>query len=471
MDRDGSLVPQEVLDRLAPEARAIVRMLLAEIERLRAEVQQLKAQLRQTPQNSSRPPSSLHPHAKRRGPRAASGRRRGAQPGHVRHERSLIPAEECHEVHVLRPECCRRCGEALTGCDADPLRHQVWELPEIRPVVTEYRRYRLTCSGCGTRTTAPLPAGVPAGQSGPRLVAFTALLMAYFRQSKRRAALFLESVLNIPCSAGLTVKHQQLATAALRPCYEQLRSALPRCAAVHLDETATSESGRNAWLWAAVAAEFTVFAIRPTRSADVVRDLLGPSFGGVVTSDRYAAYDGCRRRQLCWAHLLRDFQAMIDAGGAARRVGRRLRDTGRELIRRWHRCRDGTITRATLRRGLLRRKYEVYQALERGMRCRHAPTAATCAHVLDRFDHLWTFLDHPHVGPTNNAAERALRHAVIWRKLSFGTQSQAGSRFVETLLTAIESCRQQGRRLLSFVTQAVQDHFQGRPTPSLLPGA
>ena len=471
MCRDGSLVPQEVLDRLAPEAQAIVRMLLAEIERLRARVVELEARLGQTPQNSSRPPSSQHPHARPPARRNKSGRRPGAQPGHPRHERSLIPAEECHQVHVLRPECCRRCGEALTGRDADPLRHQVWELPEIRPVVTEYRRHRLTCPGCGTRTTAPLPAGVPGGQSGPRLVAFTALLMAYFRQSKRRAALFLESALNVPCSAGLTVKHQQLAAAALRPCYERLRSALPQCEAVHLDETATKESGRNAWLWTAVTADFTVFTIRPTRSADVVRDLLGPSFGGVVTSDRYAAYDGCPRRQLCWAHLLRDFQAMIDAGGAARRVGRRLRDTGRELIRRWHRYRDGTITRQTLRRGLLELKYRVCEALEQGMRCRHAPTAATCAHIFDRFDHLWTFLDHPHVGPTNNAAERALRHAVIWRKLSFGTQSQAGSRFVETMLSVIETCRQQGRRLLSFVTGAVQAHFHGQPTPPLLPDA
>ena len=471
MERDGSLVPQEVLDRLAPEARAIVRMLLAEIGRLRAEVEQLKARLGQTPQNSSRPPSSQHPHAKPPARCTKSGRKRGGQPGHPRHERPLIPAEECHAVHVLRPGCCRRCGRGLAGHDADPLRHQVWELPEVRPVVTEYRRHRLTCPGCGTRTTAPLPAGVPAGQSGPRLVAFTALLMAYFRQSKRRAALFLESVLNIPCSAGLTVKHQQLTTAALRPCYEELRAALPQVESVGLDETAAKECGGNAWLWTAVTAEFTVFAIQPTRSADVVRGLLGGRFGGVVTSDRYAAYDGRPRRQLCWAHLLRDFQAMIDAGGTARRVGRRLRDAGRELIRRWHRYRDGTITRRTLRRGLLRRKYEIYQALEQGMRCVHGPTAATCAHVFDRFDHLWTFLDHPHTEPTNNAAERALRHAVIWRKLSFGTQSQSGSRFVEIALSAIETCRQQGRRLLSFVTGAVQAHFHGRPTPPLLPGA
>ena len=295
--------------------------------------------------------------------------------------------------------------------------------------------------------------------------------MAYFRQSKRRAALFLGSVLNVPCSAGLTVKHQQLAATALRPSYQQLRAALPRCAAVNLDETATKESGRNAWLWTAVAADFTVFATRPTRSADVVRELLGERFAGVVTSDRYAAYDGCPRRQLCWAHLLRDFQAMIDAGGPAGRVGRRMRDAGRDLIRRWHRYRDGTVTHATLRRGLLRRKYEVCQALEQGMRCGHAPTAATCAHVFDRFDHLWTLLGQPHVGPTNNAAERALRHAVIWRKLSFGTQSSSGSRFVETMLSVIETCRQQGRRLLSFVTQAVQAHFQGQPAPPLLTGA
>ena len=372
---------------------------------------------------------------------------------------------------MLRPPRCRCCGGTLTGSDPHPVRHQVWELPEIRPIVTEYQRHRLTCSGCGTGTTAPLPAGVPSGQSGPRLVAFTALLMAYFRQSKRRAALFVESVLNIPCSTGLTVKHQQLATAALRPGYQELATALPQTESVGLDETATRESGGNAWLWTAVTHRFTLFAIRPTRSADVVRELLGESYRGIVTSDRYVAYDGCSRRQLCWAHLLRDFQAMIDAGGTPRRLGRRLRDIGRQLIRRWHRYRDGTIGRGTLRRGLLAIKHQVLDALEQGQRCRHAPTAGTCGHLLDRFDHLWTFLDHPHIEPTNNASERALRHAVIWRKLSFGTQSASGSRFVETLLTAIETCRQQSRQLLPFITQALQAHFRGQPTPSLLPGA
>ena len=351
------------------------------------------------------------------------------------------------------------------------MRHQVWELPEIRPIVTEYQRHRLRCSGCGTGTTASLPHGVPTGQSGPRLVAFTALLPADFRRSKRRAALFVESVLNTPCSTGLTVKHQQLTTAALRPCYEALRAALPQAESVGLDETATKESGRNAWLWTAVTRPFTVFAGRPARSADVVRELLGTSSRGIVTSDRYVAYDGCSRRQLCWAHRLRDFQAMIDAGGTPRRLGRRLRDIGRELIRRRHRYRDGTMTRQTLRRRLWKFKYEVLEALEQGARCRHAPTAGTCGHLLDRFDHLWTFLDHPQIEPTNNASERALRHAVIWRKLSFGTQSASGSRFVETLLSVIETCRQQDRRLLSFVTQAVQARFHGVPTPSLLPGA
>ena len=211
-----------------------------------------------------------------------------------------------------------------------------------------------------------------------------------------------------------------------------------------------------------------MFSVRLTRAATVVRDLLGESFDGVVTCDRYAAYEGYRR-QLCWAHLKRDFQAMIDAGGSSKRIGSRLMDVAHELFRHWQRYRDGTITRRTMVRNIHRLKYRVWAALEDGMRCGRASTAATCSHLFERFDHLWTFLSHAEVEPTNNAAERALRHAVIWRKLSFGTQSASGSRFMETLLSVIETCRQQKRDVLSFVTRAVEAHFAHQPCPSLLP--
>jgi len=200
---------------------------------------------------------------------------------------------------VLKPTHCRGCGESLCGDDTAPLRHQVWELPVIKPLVTEYQRHRLECPCCGTATTAVLPSGVPSGQTGPRLVAFAALLMAYFRQSKRRTAEFVETLLGAPCSTGLTIKHQTIATEALSSCYEELKEALPDVEAANLDETGSKEAGRKAWLWVAVTTGFTLFAVRLTRAGKVVRELLGERFAGFLTTDRYGAYNGYSKRQIC----------------------------------------------------------------------------------------------------------------------------------------------------------------------------
>ena len=203
-------ITEELIARQAPEAQAIIRLLLAK-------VQELEERLNQSPRNSSLPPSTEHPHAKPPQPKSQAKRQRGGQPGHPKHERPLLPTEQCDNRIALKPTVCRRCGTQLLGEDARPLRHQVWELPEIKPQVIEYQRHRLTCACCGETTCADLPAGVPTGQSGPRLVAFAGLLMAYFRQSKRRTALFLETLLNQPCCPALTVKMQTHVTMALRP--------------------------------------------------------------------------------------------------------------------------------------------------------------------------------------------------------------------------------------------------------------
>jgi transposase len=210
----------------------------------------------------------------------------------------LIPTGECSEVVTLKPKECRRCGKQLEGSDSQPLRHQVWELPEIKPFVTEYQRHRLTCA-CGTSTCASLPCGVPTGQSGPRLIAFVATLMAHFRQSKRRAALFVSSVLNIPCSPSLTVKHQNIATEALRRAYDELVAALPEQSYLNGDESPTKQAQRKSWLWTFVASNFTVFALRGSRAATTIRELLGESFAGVMSCDRAKMYWQCGNLQWC----------------------------------------------------------------------------------------------------------------------------------------------------------------------------
>jgi transposase len=456
-------ITDALIARQPPEAQAIIRALLAKIA-------VLEARLNQSPRNSSCPPSTEHPHAKPRRPKTPGKRNPGGQPGHAKHTRPLLPAEHCIAVLPLKPSACRRCGRALAGDDPAPLRHQVWELPEIKPQVTEYRRHRLACPRCGDTTCAALPAGVPAGQSGPRLVAFAGLLMAYFRQSKRRTALFLETLLNQPCCPALTLKMQAQVTAALRPAYDELAAALPAAPHLGIDESPTREAGAKAWLWTFVAGLFTVFAVRGSRAATALTVFLTDRFTGVVTCDRAKMYWAVGRVQWCWAHLKRDFQALADSDDrVVKRLGHDLLRPTRELFRQWARCRDGTITRAELRGALGPVRRAVEDVLLRGLFSGHPRLEGMCRELYEHRAWLWTFLDHE-IEPTNNASERALRHAVIWRKLSFGTQSAGGSRFVETMLTVIETCRQQSRDVFAYVTSAVEAHFADQPPPSLRPG-
>jgi len=465
-------VTEEIIARQPPEAQAIIRLLLARIAELQARVEELERQLKgKTPQNSSLPPSTQHPHARPQPPKRKSKKKRGGQPGHPKHERPLIPTDQCDDVQPLKPTDCRRCGEKLSGNDPEPLRHQVWELPEIKPHVTEYQRHRLTCPCCGETTCAELPPGVPEGQSGPRLMAFTALLMAYYRQSKRRTAEFLSTLLGQPCSAALTVKIQTQVTAAARPAYEELAAKLPGEEHINADETATKEQNGKAWLWTFVAGLFTVFAVRATRAATAVDQLLTDAFRGVVTCDRAKMYWRVGRIQWCWAHLKRDFQGLIDRGDRqAQRLGYDLRRMTCKLFEHWAQYHDGTISRAAFVRRMAPVRREVERLLLRGIQSGNTSLVGMCQELYGHRDWLWTFVRCEGVEPTNNAGERALRHAVIWRKLSFGTQSANGSRFVETMLTVIETCRQQHRNAFEYLTAAVQAHLAGQPAPSLLPG-
>ena len=457
-------IPPELEAEMTPAVRSFVESLLDRIRKL-------EARLGMNPQNSSLPPSTQHPHARPQPPRRRSKRKRGGQPGHEKHERPLIPPEDCDAVNPRKPTACRRCGEKLSGSDPEPLRHQVWELPEIKPHVTEYQLHRLECTRCGETTCAKLPVGVPQGQSGPRLMAFTALLMAYYRQSKRRTAEFLSTLLGQPCCPALTVKMQNQVTAALRPSYEALAAALPTQEQLNIDETGTKQENGKAWLWTFVARMFTVFAVRATREATALTVFLGEEFRGIVTCDRAKMYWHLGQLQWCWAHLKRDFQAMIDGGDRrAKHLGWHLRHATCELFEHWADYRAGRITRAALvrRMGPVRRKVE--RLLLRGTQSGNDDVRGTCRELYEHRQWLWTFLRHEGVEPTNNAGERSLRHAVIWRKLSFGTQSATGSRFVETMLTIIETCRQQRRNAFAFVTSAVEAHLAHQSAPSLLPG-
>jgi transposase len=458
------LVTEELIAGQPAEAQAIIRLLLAKIA-------ELEARLNRTPRNSSLPPSTEHPHAKPAPPKKSGGKKRGGQPGHPKHERTLIPAEQCQAVVTVKPEGCRRCGEPLAGSDSQPLRHQVWEIPEIKPLVTEYQLHRLTCPRCQTSTCGQLPPGVPHSQAGPRLVALVALLMGCFKQSKRRVALFLEQVLNQPCSPGWVVKLQDQATAGLTPAYQEVAARLPTEAVLGIDESPTKEAKAKSWLWTFVAGTYTVFAVRTTRAATVLQDLLTDAFDGVVNCDRAKMYWKIGRPQWCWAHLKRDFQALIDhPDHQVKRLGRDLMRPTRELFRHWARYRDGTITHTGMLRLTRPIRQEINALLLRGVFSGNPKLVGMCDELYKHRDWLWTFLDVPGVEPTNNVSERALRPAVIWRKLSFGTQSAKGSRFVETILTVVETCHRQSRNSFEYLTAAMQAHFAGQPAPSLLTG-
>jgi transposase len=462
-------VSAEVFASLPGEVLALMQWQAEQIHLLTARVAELEAKLGMNPSNSSKPPSSTHPHDKTPSPKPPSRRSRGAQPGHDKQERPLLPTHECQAVVPCLPSTCRRCGKPLTGADPEPLRHQVWELPEVKPLVTEYQQHRLVCS-CGCSTCGELPAGVPPGQAGPRLIAFVALLMACFRQSKRRAAHFLSLILNQPASAGWLVNLQNRAAEAVAPAYQELAEQLPNQGVLHGDESPTKQGPAKAWVWTFVATTFTFFACRLSRGAEVVQELLGAAWTGVMHCDRARMYWCCGRLQWCWAHLKRDFQALIDGPCTVKkRLGHDLMRETKKMFALWQRVRDGTLSRRAFRRRMqpIRRQFESY--LLRGYF--DARTYGFCKELWEHRERLWTFLEVDGVEPTNNAAEQALRHAVIWRKPSFGTQSASGSRFVERMLTVIETCRRQKRDVFTWLTETVSAHYHRRPVPSLLRAA
>ena len=454
---------------MTPAVKAFVAALIDHYEARISELEKKVNKL--TPQNSSLPPSTQHPHAKPKRPERGGGKKkkRGGQKGHKKHQRPLIPPEQCDGVVSLLPDDCRRCGQPLVGEDAAPLRHQVWELPEIKPIVTEYQQHRLLCPCCGITTCASLPEGVPRGQSGPRLVAFTGLLMGHFRQSKRRASLFLQDLLKMPCCPSLTVKMQNQVSAALAVPYEQLREELGKQGQLFMDETPTKQANKKAWLWTAVAPLFAVFAIFSSRKGEALPKLLGDSFSGIINCDRAKMYWQAKQLQWCWAHLKRDVQALIDhPDPQVKRLGHDLMRQVKLMFQHWRRYKAGKIGWETFRRYMSPVRQEVNDLLLRGKFSGNDRLVGMCKELYKHRTWLWTFVDVKGIEPTNNTAEQALRPAVIYRKLSFGTQSKAGSRFIERMLSVSETCRLQNRSPYDYLVEAVNAHFSNKTAPSLL---
>lgn len=463
---DRPPLPEHIWSTLSPEAQAAVSAVILSLEQRIAD---LEERVNRNSTNSSRPPSSDPPSVKRRPPAPASGKKRGGQPGHARHTRPLVPPAQVRQVIDCKPPQCRWCGDALSGDDPGPIRHQVAEVPPVVPVVDEYRLHRLKCPRCRTSTCATLPPGVPTGAFGPRLRAILGVLAGGYRLGKRPIRQLVFDLLGLTISTGMIARLERRGAEELQAPVEELRQFVRAAAVAHIDETSWWQGRDKMWLWAAMTKGATVFTIAGSRGADVARDILGSDARKVVVSDRFRSYGWIKRRQYCWAHLDRDFQAMIDRGGEAAEVGRRLLGHSERFFGWWHRVRDGTMARATLRCYVDMMRFSFRADLRRGLACGCSKTAGTCRELLAGETHLWTFVRVEGVEPTNNDAERALRHGVIYRKLSGGTESESGSRFVERMLSVVATCRQQDINVLDYLTRCYQAHLAGKPSPSLLP--
>lgn len=423
--------------------------------------------------NSSRPPSSDSLRARAdREKRRPSGRRPGGQPGHP--ARRWVLSETPDSIVDLYPERCRRCDAELSKRDAvdKPVRHQVVEIKDFGHHVTEYRRHRCRCGRCRTRTTAELPIGVPAGLMGTKLLAFMALLVAIFRASRRRIRDFMSAAFGIELSVGLVDKGLKRVSNSLAQPVEEARERRKKSGVSYVDDTGWFEKNRASHVWVNDTGDVVLYQITPSRDTVSAKAVIGEDFVGEVVSDRAGSFNWfpTERRQVCWAHLKRQFQGIADKAGAGRRIGREGVELSNRLFAIWHKYKAGEISREQMQRRMRKVEIDAGGLLEEGAWCTDATVSRFCKNLLALGPALFGFSREAGVEPTNNTAERDLRPAVIWRKLSFGTQSSWGSRLVERLLTVVSTLKRQGRSVLEFFQQSLSAKDRGTAPPSLLPG-
>lgn len=448
------------------QCHAVIEALSAQIGQLREQMSALQEQLRLNSRNSSKPPSSDGPgQGGNRAARRASARQRGAQPGHKGHYREMLGPEQVTQIHECHaPEVCECGGPIRAG---RPIRHQVVDVPaQVQAEVQEYRLYHGVCEHCRKEHRSALPVGVPRGQIGPRALALVGWLGTRMHLTQGKIREVLARVLGVDFSIGAISQAQGLVAQALQAPVAAATQTLTQAGVLHMDETSLPREGqRSSWAWAVVQPELVLYTVMPSRARYVAQALIGKEPTGWLVSDRYAVYDwvDVQRRQVCWAHLLRDVRRISERAAQPGRIGRRLLGLG-YLMFRW-RAR-GRRTEAEFEP--LQRRFR--QALDAGAaqtQCRR--TAATCANLLTLWPALWAFLRQPGIEPTNNAAEQALRTLVLKRKISGLTRSRRGEEFIARGYSVVESCRRQGRDALDFLQQAMHAFFAGSTAPSLRP--
>lgn len=455
------------------------QQLREENRRLAEENRDLRARLGKDSSNSSKSPSSDGPGAKarsrRKSKRKKSGRKPGGQPGHKGTTRHMRPPEDADEVRDRFPETCGCCGGSLAGAEesGNPVPHQQFELPPIDLMLIHFWRHRLRCPSCGETTLAELSADERTGQ-GPRLTAFIAMVTGMHRQSRRLTRDLIEALFGLRLSIGTIQRCWERTGQALQGPMGQLEQQLPDVDAIHLDETGWRQWGDRCWLWVATTAAFTVFWVHPKRGADMLRRWFPHGFEGTVHSDRWSAYSyfDDDKRQLCWAHLGRDLQGIIDAGGAGTERATDIRQGEHEMFKAWRQYRSGAFDRDTLQE----RTQPFRDAFEQFCADGEAQTEDDRWRRLGKdlrkkWDAVFRFLDVEGLEPTNNHAERAIRPAVILRKLCQGTRSDTGSVCISRIMSVLATCKQQEIDLLDFLTESIRRHCRGMPPPALLPAS
>lgn len=447
---------------------------LARIVVLEAQVKELLLQLQRNSSNSSTPPSANPLATPEPIPKPPTGRRPGGQTGHRGHHRVRLPAARVTAIVTYIPSNCTGCHAPLPidpgPDDPEPAWHQVAELPKQAAIVTEHQAHARTCPCCGLLNQATIPAEVRAHVFGPRLAANMSYLSGRFHLGKRSVKEFVEAVYQVPVSLGTVVALERQTSAALIAPHDQARDAVRDAPVKNADETGWKQAGARRWLWTAATTTVAFFVIHVHRGARGLKELLGEAITGIVISDRWWGYNGLplEQRQVCWAHLKRDFQKCLERGGAGKVVG----DVGlvvvEDVFTLWWDFRQRAITREALVARLGPLVDELRVALERGSGCADPKVSAFCDNLLALYPALWLFAAIEGVEPTNNHAERILRMGVLWRKNAFGCHSESGCRFVERILTVVQTLRLQKRSVLNFLEESVIAHRSGTPAPALV---
>ncbi len=451
---------------------AALQQQVAQVDDLKAEIAELKERLGQNSTNSSKPPSTDPPSSKAKPASEPEGRKtRGGQPGHQGKARSLRPVEEVDHIIELRPTNCTGCGRYLGGDDPQPERHQVAEVPPVKAAVTEYRRHTLRCSKCATQNRAAWPVEMPRASFGPRAQAIIAYLTGRLGVSHRDVVEAMGVLHGLEVGAGSVSAMQQQVSEALAGVVERAQQFVRRQKAQYVDETSWRQQRQLKWLWINTTAEVSVFQVLAGRGAQQAKQVIDASAKAIITTDRLGAYNWltARRRQICWAHLRRDFQALVERGGESAQTGQALLKQVARIFSLWHQLRDGRLSRDAFQGALKLTQQRVKKLLQMGSHSAHPKTRRTCTNILKVERSLWTFVRVEGVDPTNNAAERGLRRAVLWRRKSFGTQSESGSRFVERILSAVQTLRQQGRDVLDYLTNACRHLLVNEEAQGLIP--